>query len=112
MIGPMIGAVWSEAVGESMRLASLAAAEDIHLTIEQVDAMLTELQSMPRDEKVVKFVDDLLDYRSVLMTHCMPCARSASGVRHGSSNVVGAVQSWIRRSFATGAHWPGFPYPR
>jgi hypothetical protein len=94
-----------------MRLASFAAAKDIHLTIEQVDAMLAELQSMPRDEKIVKSVDDLLDYRSVLMTHCMPCARSASGVSHGPSNVVGAVQRWIRRRFETKSHWPGFPYP-
>jgi hypothetical protein len=46
---------------------SLAAAVDGYATLEQVDAMLAELQSMPRDEKVVKLVDDLLDYRSVLL---------------------------------------------
>jgi hypothetical protein len=94
-----------------MRLASLAAAEDIHLTLEQVDAMLADLHSMPRDHKVVKFVDDLLDYRSILMAHCMPCASSASGVSHGSGKVVGAVLRLIRRSCETKAHWPGFPYP-
>jgi hypothetical protein len=51
-----------------MRLVSLAAAVDGYATLEQVDAMLAELQSMPRDENVVKLVDDLLDYRSLLQT--------------------------------------------
>ena len=66
MIGPMIGSVWSEAAGESMRLVSLAAALDEHPTLEQVDALLVELQRVPRDEKVVKLVDDLLDLRGRL----------------------------------------------
>jgi hypothetical protein len=94
-----------------MWLASVVGAEDIHLTIDQVDAMLADLQNKPRDEKFVKFADDLLDYRSVLMTHCMPCARRASEVSHGSGNVAGAVLSWLQSSCETKAHWPGFPYP-
>jgi hypothetical protein len=48
---------------------SLALAVDGHPTLEQIDAMLVELQSVPRDENVMKLVDDLLDYRSVLQTH-------------------------------------------
>jgi hypothetical protein len=87
--------------------ASLA--EDIHITLDQVDAMLADLQDMPRDEKVVTFVDNLLDYRSVLMKHCMPCARSASEASHGSGNVVATALRWLRSSCKTKAHWPGFP---
>jgi hypothetical protein len=49
-----------------MRLVSLAAALDEHPTLEQVDALLVELQRVPRDEKVVKLVDDLLDLRGRL----------------------------------------------
>jgi hypothetical protein len=90
--------------------ASLAAAEDIHLTLDQVDAMLADLHKMPRDEMVVTFVDDLLDYRSVLMKHCVPCARSPSEAGHGSGSVVGAVLRWLQSRCKTRAHWPGFPY--
>ena len=45
---------------------SLAIAVDGYPTIEQVDAMLLELQAMPRDDAVVKLVDDLLDFRSLI----------------------------------------------
>jgi hypothetical protein len=41
---------------------------DGYPTIEQVDAMLLELQAMPRDDAVVKLVDDLLDFRSLIQT--------------------------------------------
>jgi hypothetical protein len=51
-----------------MRLVSLAASVDGYPTVEQVDAMLVELQGMPRDGVVVKLVDDLLDFRSLLQT--------------------------------------------
>jgi hypothetical protein len=51
-----------------MKLVSLALAVDGHPTLDQVDAMLVELQSVPRDENVMKLVDDLLDYRSALRT--------------------------------------------
>ncbi|MFG1707454.1 hypothetical protein ACFLIM_30060 [Nonomuraea sp. M3C6] len=48
------------------RLVSLAASVDDRPTREQVDAMLTELQQMPRDRSVTDLIDDLLDYRSML----------------------------------------------
>jgi hypothetical protein len=46
---------------------SLAAFIDVNTTLEQVDEILLELRSLPRDENVVKLFDELLDYRSVLM---------------------------------------------
>jgi hypothetical protein len=48
------------------RLVSLAALVDDRPTLEQVDAMLTELRLMPRDQTVTGLIDDLLDYRSML----------------------------------------------
>lgn len=50
-----------------MDLVSLAVAVQGQPTLEQVDAMLTELKAMPREEKVVTLMDDLLDYRSALL---------------------------------------------
>jgi hypothetical protein len=47
---------------------SLAAFIDVNYTVEQVDEIMLELRSLPRDENVVKLFDELLDYRSVLMT--------------------------------------------
>ncbi|MFG1710385.1 hypothetical protein ACFLIM_45175 [Nonomuraea sp. M3C6] len=48
------------------RLVSLAASVRDRPTVEQVDAMLTELQQMPRTQVVTKIIDDLLDYRAML----------------------------------------------
>jgi hypothetical protein len=47
-------------------LVSLAEAVGERPTLEQVDAMLVELQRMPRDEAVAGLIDDLLDYRSMM----------------------------------------------
>jgi len=51
-----------------MDLVSLAVAVQGQPTLEQVDAMLTELRAMPREQKVINLIDDLLDYRSALLT--------------------------------------------
>lgn len=51
-----------------MRLVSLAVAVAEQPTLEQVDEMLGELRTMPREDKVVRLIDDLLDYRSVLLS--------------------------------------------
>jgi hypothetical protein len=48
---------------------SLAAFIDVNFTVEQVDEILLELRSLPRDENVAKMFDAMLDYRSFLMTH-------------------------------------------
>ncbi|WP_171074036.1 hypothetical protein [Nonomuraea basaltis] len=53
------------------RLVSLAASVDDRPTLAQVDAMLTELQQMPRNQSVTELIDELLDYRSML-----PCTDS------------------------------------
>lgn len=49
------------------RLVSLAAAVDKRPTLEQVDEMLIELQQMPRDKAVSGLIDDLLEYRTMLV---------------------------------------------
>lgn len=50
----------------SQRLVKLATdAEDVP-TLEQVDAMLVELQQVPRDQAVTALIDDLLDVRAML----------------------------------------------
>ncbi|WP_171074928.1 hypothetical protein [Nonomuraea basaltis] len=46
------------------RLVSLAASVDSRPTLEQVDEMLTELRLMPRDQAVIRLIDDLLEYRT------------------------------------------------
>jgi hypothetical protein len=47
------------------KLVSLAAAVDELPTLEQVDAMLEELRRMPRDQKVIELIDDLLEFRAL-----------------------------------------------
>jgi hypothetical protein len=51
----------------SQRLISLAAATDDVPTIEEVDAMLTELGRLPRDHENATLIDDLLDLREMLL---------------------------------------------
>ena len=50
----------------SQRLVSLAAAADDVPTLEEVDAMLTELGRLPHDHKNATLIDDLLDLREML----------------------------------------------
>jgi hypothetical protein len=47
------------------KLVSLAAAAGELPTLEQVDAMLEELRRMPRDQKVIELIDDLLEFRAL-----------------------------------------------
>lgn len=48
-------------------LVALAASIDDYPTLEQVDAMLAELASLPRSPEVTQTQDELLEIRSLLM---------------------------------------------
>jgi hypothetical protein len=50
----------------SQRLVSLAAAADDVPTLEEIDAMLTELGRLPHDHANATLIDDLLDLRAML----------------------------------------------
>jgi hypothetical protein len=47
-------------------LVKMAAAVDDVPTLEETDAMLTELNRMPRDPAVAGLINDLLEFRSLL----------------------------------------------
>jgi len=50
----------------SQRLVGLAAAADDVPTVEEIDAMLTELGRLPRDHANAALIDDLLELREML----------------------------------------------
>jgi hypothetical protein len=52
--------------GNVIPLVKMVVAIDDDPTLEQVDEILTELQRMPRDHRVIGLIDDLLDYRAFL----------------------------------------------
>ncbi|ABW11450.1 hypothetical protein Franean1_2013 [Parafrankia sp. EAN1pec] len=54
-------------VGQPMtKIVAMVAAVDGLPTIEETDAMLIELNRLPRDPVVTDLIDELLDFRSLL----------------------------------------------
>ena len=61
----------------SQRLAGLVAAVFELPTLEGLDELLAELETLPRDQAVAGLIDDLLDYRVVLAQRVVPAERPA-----------------------------------
>jgi hypothetical protein len=49
------------------RLVHMVTALDERPGLDQTDAILAELQQMPRDHFVAEMIDELLDYRALLV---------------------------------------------
>lgn len=69
MLARQICWYWSQLYQEvlmSQRLVSLATEASEMPTVEQLDAMLSELAEMSRDQARMALIDDLLDFRAMV----------------------------------------------